>query len=354
VKKVVVWALPLLLGAGLCAEDLDLSPRVGAVEIYGARKVPVRKIRAVLGVTDGSPLPPSKEGVEEKLDKISGVVASRLEASCCVDGKSILYVGIEEKGSPHFEYRPSPDGDITLPKEITDLYSDFLSAVDKSVRAGQTGESLNLGYSLMQDSAARQAQLAFIPLVKTYLETVHRVVRTSHDADQRSIAAYVLQYSPRSLKTNGEIVDDLQYALRDGDDSVRANAIRSLTAMYVGSKLHPEQKLSIQPTWFVELLNSIVWSDRHNAAVALVDMTEDNNQDTLELIRERALPSVVEMARWHDLSKALPPFILAGRLAGLSKQAIDDAWVDPEGRETVVKAALKSRRHKSDTASLFR
>ena len=78
-KKVVVWALPLLLGAGLCAEDLDLSPRVGAVEIYGARKVPVRKIRAVLGVTDGSPLPPSKEGLEEKLDKISGVVGSRLE-----------------------------------------------------------------------------------------------------------------------------------------------------------------------------------------------------------------------------------------------------------------------------------
>jgi hypothetical protein len=354
VKKVVVWVLPLLLGAVLCAEDLDLSPRVGAVEIYGARKVPVRKIRAVLGVTDGSPLPPSKEGLEEKLDKISGIVASRLEASCCVDGKSILYVGIEEKDSPHFEYRPTPDGDITLPKEITDLYADFLAAVDRTTRSGQTGESLNPGYSVMQDPAARQDQLAFIPLVKTYLETVHRVIRTSRDPDQRSIAAYVLQYGPRGAKTSPEIVDDLQYALRDGDDSVRANAIRSLTAMYVGSKLHPEHAVSIQPTWFVELLNSIVWSDRHNAAVALVDMTEDNNQDTLEMIRERSLSSIVEMARWRDLSKALPPFILAGRLAGLSKKEIDDAWVNPDGRETVLKAALKSKRHKPDTASLFR
>ncbi|HEX6545961.1 MAG TPA: hypothetical protein VF023_06630 [Bryobacteraceae bacterium] len=353
-KKAVVWALPLLLGVGLYAENVDLSPRVGAVEIYGARKVPVRKIRAVLGVSDGSPLPPSKEGLEEKLDKIPGVVASRLEATCCLDGKSILYVGIEERGSPHFEYRPEPDGDITLPTGITDLYSDFLAAVDKTVRTGQTGESLNPGYSVMQDPAARQDQLAFIPLVKTYLETVHRVVRTSHDADQRAIAAYILQYGPRSPRTTGEIVNDLQYALQDGDDSVRANAIRSLTAMYVGSKLHPEQAVSIQPTWFVELLNSIVWSDRHNAAVALVDMTEDDNQDTLELIRQRALPSVVEMARWRDLSKALPAFILAGRLAGMSKKEIDDAWVNPESREVLLKAALKNKRHKSDTASLFR
>ncbi len=92
--------------------------------------------------------------------------------------------------------------------------------------------------------------------------------------------------------------------------------MRSLTAMYVGGKSHPEQGITIQPTWFIELLNSIVWSDRHNASVALVDMTEDRNQDTLELIRQRALHSVVEMAQWHDLSHALPAFILTGRLPG--------------------------------------
>jgi hypothetical protein len=317
---------------------------VGVVEIYGARKVSLRKIRAAIGVEDGSPLPPSKGDIEDKLDKISGIVASRLEASCCFDGKSILYVGIEEKDSPHFEFRPEPDGDITLPSEITQLYSDFLDSVDQSMRIGQTGENLNLGYSLMDNSGARANQLRFIPLVAKNLETVQRVVRTSHNAEQRGVAAYVLQYGPRGSRTSSEIVGDLQYALKDVDDSVRSSATRSLTAMYVGGRLHHEQNISIQPTWFIELLNSIVWTDRHNAALALVDMTDDRDQEILQLIRERALPSVLEMARWHDLSKALPPFILAGRLAGLSQKQIDEAWLTPESRETVLKAALKNKR----------
>jgi hypothetical protein len=325
---------------GLSADDL--SPRVGIVEIYGARKVSIHKIRAALGVEDGSPLPASKGAIEEKLDRITGIVASRLEAACCVDGKTILYVGIQEKGSPHLEFRPEPDGDITLPSEITSTYANFLDSVDQSMRLEQSGESLNLGYSLMQNSGAREYQREFIPLVAKYLDTVHRVIRTSHDPEQRSMAAYVLQYGPRGPHTSSQIVADLQFALQDVDDTVRANAIRALTAMYVGSKLHPEQGVTIQSTWFVELLNSIAWSDRHNASLALVDMTEDNNKETLQLIRERALPSVIEMARWHDLNHALPAFILAGRLAGLSKKQIDDAWIGQD-HEVVLKAASKKK-----------
>ena len=294
-RNLFVWTLPLLVGAGLSADDL--APRVGVVEVYGARKVSLRKIRSAIGVENGAPLPPSKGDIEEKLDKISGIVASRLEAACCVDGKSILYVGIEEKDSPHFEFRPEPDGDITLPSEITSAYADFLDSVDQSMRIGQVGESLNLGYSLMENSGARKYQLEFLPLVAKYMETVHRVVRTSHDADQRSMAAYVLQYGPRGPHTSAEIVNDLQFALQDVDDSVRANAMRSLTAMYLGAKLHPDQEISIQPTWFVELLNSIVWSDRHNATLALVEMTEDHNEETLQSFVSELFHRLL---RWRD------------------------------------------------------
>jgi hypothetical protein len=156
------------------------------------------------------------------------------------------------------------------------------------------------------------------------------------------MAAYILQYGPRGPRTTKELVNDLQFALQDVDDKVRANAIRALTAMYVGGKLHPEQQIVIQPTWFVELLNSIVWSDRHNAAVALVDMTDNRDPEMLQLIRERALPSVIEMARWHDLSHALPAFILVGRMAGLEEKQIQDAWVNTD-HENVIKQALKKK-----------
>jgi hypothetical protein len=320
----------------------DVSPRIGDIEIYGARKVSLNKIRAVLGVKEGSPLPASKGQLEDKLEKISGVVASRVEAACCLDGKTILYVGIEEKGAPHLEFRPEPAGDVTLPAELTDTYADFLDAVDQSIRMSQQGENLSAGYSMMQNPGARAAQQKFVTLAAKYLPVLHEVARTSRDGEQRAMATYVLQYGPRGPRTSKELVNDVQYGLQDVDDTVRANAIRALSAMYVGAKLHPEQGIVIQPTWFVELLNSIVWSDRHNAAVALVDMTESRDADTLQLIRDRALGSVVEMARWRDLSHALPAFILVGRLADLPEKQIQDDWVNSDHQE-VIKLALKKK-----------
>jgi hypothetical protein len=321
----------------------DISPRIGLIQIYGAHKVSLDKIRTALGVHEGSPLPPSKSGVEERLDKLSGVVASRLEATCCVDGKSILYVGIEEKDSPHFDFRPEPQGNATLPKDLVSEYEDFLDTVNQSIRLGETGESLSNGYSVMDNPGARKHQQAFVSFAARDLNALHQVIRESSDPDQRAIAAYVLQYGPRGPRTTTQIVNDLQYALQDGDDTVRKNAIRALTAMYVGARFHPEDKVTVQPTWFVELLNSIDWSDRRNATQALVDMTEDHNADTLNLIRDRALPSVVEMANWTDLASALPAFILTGRLAGLSEKEIQAAWVGGN-REEVIKQVAKSEK----------
>ena len=320
----------------------DVSPRIGAIEIYGAHKVSLNKIRAVLKVTEGSPLPSSKGQLEDDLEKIPGVVASRVEAACCLAGKTILYVGIEEKGAPHIEFRPEPDGPAVLPEQLKDTYSDFLDAVDQSIRLSEKGENLSQGYSLMQNPGARAAQEKFLALAAKYFPILQEVVRTSRDADQRAMAAYILQYGPRGPRTSTELVNDVQYALQDVDDTVRANAVRALTAMYIGAKLHPEQGITIQPTWFVELLNSIVWTDRHNAAVALADMTETRDPDTLKLIRERALTSVVEMAQWRDLSHALPAFILLGRMAGLPEKEIQDAWVNTD-HQAVIKLAMKKR-----------
>jgi hypothetical protein len=137
-------------------------------------------------------------------------------------------------------------------------------------------------------------------------------------------------------------VNGLQYALQDQEDTVRENAMRALKAVAVGARLHPEQQIRIEPTWFVELMNSVVWSDRRNASLALVNLTDKRDPETLGLLRERALSSVVEMARWHDLEHALPGFILAGRLAGLNDKQIQDAWISGN-RESVLRQAMKKR-----------
>lgn len=319
----------------------DVSPRVGLIEIYGARRVSIQKIRSAMGVNSGDPLP-SREDTEERINKLSGVLASRVEAACCLNAKPILYVGIEEREAPHIEFHPAPTGSQTLPAGLFENYQKLLENAEASIRGKNADEDLTNGYSLMADPESRILQLSFLPAVEENLPLIDQVVRQSSDPEQRAGAAYLLQYGPRGARTSKVISDALQYALRDQEDIVRENAIQALKAVTIGAKLHPDEAIHIEPTWFVELMNSVVWSDRRDACLALVELTENRNPGTMQLLRERALPSVLEMARWHDLNHALPAFILAGRLAGLDEKAIKAAWVS-EDREPVLKQALKKR-----------
>lgn len=341
-----------IAAVALCnAATEDISPRIGVIEIYGARKVPLKKIRSALGVSEGDALPVSREDAEDRISEIPGVVASRIEAACCEDRKMVLYVGVEEKDAPRFEFRPTPSGDVALPEDIANNYHALLDAVAASIRGRNADEDLTNGYSLMADPQCREVQQAFIPMLSRDVAVVDRVLHESQSAEQRAIAAYVLQYASRDSRSAKTMVDGLQYALQDPDDTVRENAMRSLKAVVVGAKLHPHEGIRIEPTWFIELMNSIVWSDRHNASLALVDLTDQRDPETVELLRQRALSSIVDMARWHDLEHALPGFILAGRLAGLDEKEIQAAWVSGN-RETVIGRVLHQRGKRAGAATI--
>lgn len=338
VRRVIPALCALLLLKTLAAQDI--GPRIGIIDFYGVHHVSTKKLHSALGIQKGDALPASKGKMEERLTSVSGVVDARIEATCCEEDKLVLYVGIQEKGAPHFEFRSAPDGNFTLPPQIIDTYQTFLNAVTASTRRGQTAEDLTNGYSLMADPGCREQQTRFIKLSSDYWNELHQVVRNARDEEQRAIAAYVLQYGPRSERQITQVVNDLQYALQDPNDTVRNNALRSLLAMSVGAKLHKEQGVLIQPTWLIEMLNSIVWSDRRHATNILMNLTDDRDPKTLALIRERALDSVIEMARWQKLDHALPAFILAGRLAGIPEPEIHNAWTNGD-RESVLEKALK-------------
>ena len=320
---------------------MDVSPRIGLIEVFGARKASVAKIRAAVGARTADPLPPS-QAAEDRINKVPGVVAARLEATCCTnDGRMILYVGVEEREAPHLEFHTAPTGEARLPTSLYDDYLRFLEAVEESIRGRNADEDLTNGYSLLADPYARALQQGFVALVDENLTLLDQVVRESSDPEQRAAAAYLLQYGPRGRKAK-VITDALQWALRDSEDIVRKNALRALRAVYVGAKLHPDQDVAVEPAWLIQTLNSVVWSDRRAAAQILVDLTEDRNQETLNSIREIALPSILEMARWQTLNHALPAFVLAGRVAGLDEKAIKDAWVK-EDRESVLDALSEKK-----------
>src|SRR4029078_9883444 len=114
--------------------------------------------------------------------------------------------------------------------------------------------------------------------------------------------------------------------MQDPAQSVRASAMHALQAVAVLARLQPGLRLRIHPTWFVEMLNSIVLSDRTRAVDALVTLTDSRDETTLALLRERALQSLAEMAQWKSLPHALPAFILLGRAGGIPEDKIHESW----------------------------
>jgi hypothetical protein len=334
----------LLIAPLFAANGTDLTPRVGAIEIYGARKVPLQKIEKALGIKAGDLLP-SREQAEDRINKVNNILVSRVEAACCAGHDMILYVGVQERDAPHMEYHPSPTGNLQLAPSLMANYRRFLDEVEDSMRAKNADEDLTNGYSLMADPDCRHIQEGFVAEVKADLPNVAEVVRQSADPEQRAAAVYLLQYAPRGARTTPVMINGIQWGLQDDDDTVRDTAMNSLRAIMVGAKLHPDQEIHFEATWLVSLMNSVVWSDRLHASQALEALTESSqNPEALSLLRSEALQSVIEMARWRDLNHALPSFMLAGRLAGFDEARIKEAWVNDD-RAAVLEAAAGRGKH---------
>ena len=329
--------LPIFLFLAVTAIDAQ-DLKIDVLDFYGLRKVSESQIRKALGVREGDWMPPSKGDAETKLDQIPGVVESHLEAVCCDSGQTILYVGIEERGAPHFDLREPPESEIALPDEIVSAYNRFLEAAEAASRRGSTEEDLTHGHPLMADGSARAIQEMFPALADKDLSQLREVLRNSSDESQRAIAAYVLVYATRK----SGVVNDLQNALKDADAGVRNNAGRSLVALSVLAKLDPSSEISVSPTWFIEMLNSLSWSDRHRALWALQTLTDSREPLVLDQLRTRALDALIDMARWKTLSHALPAFVLLGRVAGMAEPDIQSAWTRGD-RDSVIAAAKKKR-----------
>jgi len=308
-------------------------PKVGDINVYGLRHQTADKLLKAASIESGAPLPPSKGDVEDKLETVPGVVAARLEAVCCDGDRAILFVGIEERGGAHFETRPAPTGIAVLPDDVLKDYREYLSVVQRAAQRG-AAEDYSMGEPRMSDAAARTFEERFATFVAENLDQVREVLRNSSDAEQRAVAAGTIGFAAKK----DQVINDLQYALQDPDESVRGNAVRSLKAIAVLAQKRPELGLRVSPTWFVAMLNSLVLSDRQQAAEALVILTDKSNPGALDLMRERALPALIEMARWKTLRYALPSFLLVGRIAGISDTELHAQWQKGD-RETAIRLA---------------
>lgn len=271
---------------------LVAQPRIGIIDFYGERKINTDRLAKALGVKEGDALPASKLDLEEKLSDVSGVARSHIEATCCDAGKAIIYAGIEERGAPHFEFR-----EVLVGKEIA------------------------------------------LPAAND-VEGLRKAIHEADDASIRADATALIGQQPASQA----IVDDLQYAAQDADPTVRRAALKGLARMWmIAPTADSEQKLIVLPTWMIEMLNSVIWTDRVNAVEALMTLTDKEDETVRDKIRERGFDSLVQMARWKHLPHALPPYLLLCRVAGVPKEEAEAAW-SSGNREKLITRIVKEKK----------
>jgi hypothetical protein len=261
--------------------------------------------------------------MEDRMSEIPGVADARVEAVCCEGSEVHLFMGIEERGGPHVSFRSEPTGDLALADDLTGKYREFSNQAHRAAYRGET------------PAQASEHQQEFSDFAEARLPELRQALREAADPEQRSIAAAVIAYAPKKT----EIIDYLQFALQDPAETVRNQALHSLHDVVVLGIREPNLGIHVSPTWLIELLNSLVLSDRVQATDILLSLTDGGNRAILEQIRARALPTLVEMARWDTLAYALPPFLLLGRVAGLPDAEIQRRWSAGE-REPVIDKAL--------------
>jgi hypothetical protein len=311
-------------------------PPIGIIDFYGLRSISEQQVRQVLQIREGDVLPDSREEAQRRLEALPNVQQARLGVVCCEAGKTILYVGIKEKGVPSLQFRTAPKGAIRLPETIMQAGDLYYDALTEGIQRGDAGEDDSQGHALNSYPKGRAIQERFITFAAQDFKLLRAVLHESADPQQRALAAQIIAYTANKR----DVVKDLVYGISDLDSNVRNNSMRALAVIGSFAQQSPKQRIKVPVKPFIEMLNSIVWTDRNKSSLALYQLTEKRNPAVLAKLRERALPSLVEMSRWKSPGHAYSPFFLLGRVGNLSEDEIQKDW-DSGNRETLIEKVLK-------------
>lgn len=296
------------------------SSEIAIIDFYGIRTVSEDKVRQSLGVVVGDSVPDDTAPILERLRRIPGVEQATLNPVCCIDGKRILFIGIEETGAERPELRARPEEDLKLPPEFARIYHEEQTRVEAAVQEGRAGDDWSQGHSLSEDPAARVLQLRFVELSGQHLQTLRGVLaRSRHDEDRRVAAAAIAYAADKKA-----VLPDLVQAARDPDEDVRNNAMRAIAAIAAYAQDRPELEIDYAP--FVDMLNSPIWSDRNKALAVIQSLASGGDPALLRTLREEAFDSLLEMARWRSPGHAFWAFSTLGHALGLNEDDIRERW----------------------------
>ena len=344
IKPTCTTLVAVLMSFGIACPAAGQTFQIGIIDFYGLHRVSVSEARRMLTFAEGDTLslagdePPAVLAEsEQRLATLPGVVHARTTIVCCDGDRLIIYVGVEEKSGASTHFRKSPEGSVRLPADVVQAGDDFSEVFMAAVERGDAAEDDSQGHALFHDPATRAVQERFVGFAARDTDLLRRVLRESAAADQRALSAQVLGY----VVDKESVVDDLVDAMSDPSEDVRNNAMRALV-VFTRMKPTAAQKIPRIPyDPFVELLNSLAWTDRNKSSLALMELTGSRDPGLLAKLKKEAMQPLIDMARWKNEGHAMPGLLILGRIAGWSDDDVRAAWGSGQ-REKVIDAALAS------------
>ncbi len=330
----------VLLARGAPAQTFQ----IGIVDFYGLHRVSASEARRAMTFAEGDSIalgdePPAfLADSERRLATLAGVVRARTNIVCCDQGRLIVYVGVEETGAATLYFRDAPTGTVRLPADVVQAGEEFTQAFMVAVERAIGTEDRSSGHALSHDPATRAVQERFVGFAARDPDLLRRVLRESSDAGERALAAQVLGYAADKQG----VVDHLVYGMTDPSETVRNNCMRALLVFRDMAPTAGKSTPRVPYDPFVALLNSLVWTDRNKSSLALMELTAGRDPKLLAQLRQQAMESLVDIARWKNEGHSMPGLLILGRIAGWDDEEVDAAWSSGE-REKVIAAALQSR-----------
>jgi hypothetical protein len=334
----------------------DARPRIATIDFYGLQHVTVSQLKMKLSLQVGDTAPlvllyqpdlftrlarfllgvKTTQALESKLRGIPGV---RDAAIAAVQGndphRCAVFVGISENDA--VPARRAFHGNAVLPEAVAGLYDRHSEAFASAITnpSPDFDEDDSRGYSLFTDPAMRALEdkaIAFVEAPQNRAAAL-AVLRTSANVQQRRGAAWLLTYGPDPQQT----ADALLYALDDPDNDVRNTICRELAVIAQYGLKNQALKIPIAPGPFIQMLNSVIWTDRDKAMPVLDPLSAARDSNTLMQLKRSGLASLGEMARWDADSYARMAFTLIGRIAALADADIERTWDEGKAaRERVI------------------
>lgn len=333
-RILTLLACPLLVAPAQGQESMT----IGVIDFYGLRALTEAEVRAALPFKEGDPAGPHDPTMELEIAKALDVSRVAIDPTCCLEpGVVVIYVGIEEAPVPGLVRHAPPTGDAVLPPEITETAREMETVQMAAVRAGDNREDWSEGHALAMNPGVRALQERYLIYALQYRDALVEVLHGSADDEQRAIAATVIGYA----SDKKSVISELEQAVLDSSSKVRNNAIRGLGLMALYANEHPELRLEIRPDPYIDMLNSVLHTDRNKASLILLFLTSSRDPELLAQLEERSLPSLIEMCRWKSAKPGDMNCTILERVVGLPEQ--DEPH--PKGRTIALAQRLRRPPH---------